>query len=133
MQTITKLTAFTVSVAILSGCATQPSNVAASHVSSLKYDSVDCRRLGIEASDVESKLSSTTASLQSSANKDVALVVGGLFLWPLWLGTAATGGKAEEQELARLKGEKVAIEQASLIKNCGVKIKDPSVKEASLN
>jgi hypothetical protein len=127
MKTTSKLTALTVSLTILSGCATQPSNVAASHVSSLKYDNVDCRRLGIEASDVESKLSSTTASLQSSANKDAALVAGGLLFWPLWFGTAATGGKAEEQELARLKGEKIAIEQASLIKNCGVKIKDPSV------
>jgi hypothetical protein len=36
----------------------------------------------------------------------------------------ATGGKAEEQELARLKGEKIAIEQASLVKNCGGTIKD---------
>ena len=127
MQITTKLTALSVSATILSGCATQPSNVSASHVSSLKYDSVDCRRLAIEASDVEVKLSSTTASLQKKANADAAFVAGSLFLWPLLLGTAATGGKAEEQELARLKGEKIAIEQASLIKNCGVKINDPSV------
>jgi len=118
--------ALTVSLSLISGCATQPSNVAASHVSSLKYDSVDCKRLGIEAADVEAKLSTVTASLQSKANTDAALVGASLILWPLLLGTMATGGKAEEQELARLKGEKIAIEQSSLAKNCGVTIKDPS-------
>ena len=126
MKTSIKLIALTVSLSLISGCATQPSNVAASHVSSLKYDSVDCRRLGIEAADVESKLSSVTGSLQSKANTDAVLVGASLILWPFLLGTMATGGKAEEQELARLKGEKIAIEQASLIKNCGVTIKDPS-------
>ena len=118
--------ALTVSLSLISGCATQPSNVAASHVSSLKYDSVDCRRLGIEAADVEAKLSSVTGSLQSKANTDAVLIGASLILWPLLLGTMATGGKAEEQELARLKGEKIAIEQASLVKNCGVTIKDPA-------
>jgi hypothetical protein len=37
----------------------------------------------------------------------------------------ATGGKAEEQELARLKGEKEAIEKVSLIKNCGITFAEP--------
>ena len=110
------------------GCVTRPSNIPASHVSSIKYDNVDCTRLGIEAADVESKLSSTTASLTSKANADAAYVAAGFLLWPLWFGTATTGGKAEEQELARLKGEKEAIEKSSLIKNCGVSIKDPSKK-----
>jgi hypothetical protein len=126
MKKSIKFVALTVSLTLVSGCATQPSNVAASHVSSLKYDSVDCKRLGIEAADVEAKLSSVTGSLQSKANTDAVLIGASLILWPLLLGTMATGGKAEEQELARLKGEKVAIEQASLIKNCGVTIKDPS-------
>jgi hypothetical protein len=118
--------ALTVSLSLISGCATQPSNVAASHVSSLKYDSVDCKRLGIEAADVEAKLSTVTGSLQSKANTDAVLVGASLLLWPLLFGTMATGGKAEEQELARLKGEKIAIEQASLVKNCGVLIRDPN-------
>ena len=127
MKTSIKVTALTVALAIISGCATQPSNVAATHVSSLKYDSVECKRLALEASEVEAKLSATTASLQTKANTDAVLVgVGAIIFWPALLGTAATGGKAEEQELARLKGEKIAIEQASLIKNCGVTIKDPS-------
>ena len=127
MKQSIKLIALTVSLSLVSGCATQPSNVAASHVSSLKYDSVDCRRLGIEAADVEAKLSSVTSSLQSKANTDAILIGASLLLWPLLFGTMATGGKAEEQELARLKGEKIAIEQSSLNKNCGVTIRDSNV------
>jgi hypothetical protein len=129
MHPLSKSIIFSIIGSIISGCATQPSNVVATHISSLKYDSVDCRRLGIEAADVETKLSSTTASLQSKANTDAMLVGAGLILWPFLLGTMATGGKAEEQELARLKGEKVAIEQASLNKNCGIKIKEPTLVE----
>jgi hypothetical protein len=124
MKKSIRFIALTVSLSLVSGCATQPSNVAASHVSSLKYDSVDCRRLGIESADVEAKLSSVTSSLQSKANTDAVLIGASLILWPLLFGTMATGGKAEEQELARLKGEKIAIEQASLVKNCGGTIKD---------
>jgi hypothetical protein len=126
MHPLSKSIIFSIIGSIISGCATQPSNVVATHVSSLKYDAVDCRRLGMEAADVEAKLSSTTASLQSKANTDAILVGASLILWPFLLGTMATGGKAEEQELARLKGEKIAIEQASLNKNCGIKIKEPT-------
>jgi len=119
MITLKRILSVFIVMAIISGCATRPSNVAASHVSSLKYDAVTCERLAIEADEVESKLSTTTASLESKANTDAALVAAGFLLWPLWFGTAATGGKAEEQELARLKGEKEAISKVSLIKNCG--------------
>lgn len=120
------LTVFIATAMTLNGCATQPSNVAASHVSSIKYDNVDCARLAIEASDVEQKLSSTTARLQSAANSDAGLVAAGFLFFPLWFGTAATGGKAEEQELARLKGEKIALDGVSLRKNCGVAEKSPA-------
>jgi hypothetical protein len=34
----------------------------------------------------------------------------------------ATGGKAEEQQLSQLKGQKIAIDQTSLRKNCGSSI-----------
>jgi hypothetical protein len=129
MHPLSKVIIFSIIGSIISGCATQPSNVVATHVSSLKYDQVDCRRLGMEAADVESKLSTTTTSLQSKANTDAMLIGAGLILWPFFLGTMATGGKAEEQELAKLKGEKIAIEQASLNKNCGITIKEPTQAE----
>lgn len=116
-----KIIASALIVSLLSACATRPENVVASHVSSLKYESVDCRRIAVEADDVNAKLSSLTANLDSKATTDAVLTTVGLIVfWPALFGLAATGGKAEEQELARLKGEKAALEQASLQKNCGV-------------
>jgi hypothetical protein len=107
-------------LSIVSGCATHASNVAPTSVSSLQYDGVDCKRLAIESADINMKLSTLSAKLDSKADADTALVAGSLILWPFLIGLAATGGKAEEAEVARLKGEKIAIEQTSLRKNCGV-------------
>ena len=69
---------------------------------------------------VDEKISMLTINLERDANIDAALVVAGLFLWPLWFGTAATGGKSKESELANLKGQREAIMTASNSKNCSI-------------
>lgn len=125
MNTIDRSIAVAAAIAVLGqamGCATQPSNVAAMHVSTLKYESTDCRRLALEYDEVNGRLATTTSSLQTKANTDAALMAVGLIVfWPAMLGLAATGGRAEEQELARLKGEKEALENAGRMKNCGLR------------
>lgn len=117
-----KLTAIVVTLALgVSGCATRSSNIAASQVSSIKYDTVDCRRLMIELDDVDGKLTALSESQDSSASGDAALMAVGLVLfWPALLALPATGGgKVQEQEIARLKGEKAALEKSLLLRNCG--------------
>ena len=105
----------------LAGCATQPSNVQASYVSTMKYEEYDCKRLMREAEEVDIRLRQVTGTLQSMANTDAALMTVGLIIfWPALLALPATGGKAEEQELARLKGEADALTRALKEKNCDV-------------
>ncbi len=117
-----KLTAIVVTLSLgVSGCATRSSNIAAQQVSSIKYETVDCRRLMIELDDVNGKLTALSESQNSSASGDAALMAVGLVLfWPALLALPATGGgKVQEQEISRLKGEKAALEKSVLLKNCG--------------
>jgi hypothetical protein len=54
------------------------------------------------------------------ASRDVAITaVGAVVFWPALLMTNGKGG-ATELEVARLKGDMDAIEQASTQKNCGI-------------
>jgi hypothetical protein len=86
-------TRFGCSVCCLSGCATQPSNVQAAYVSTMKYDTFDCRRLTREAEEVDIRLRQTTGTLQTKANTDALLMTVGLIIfWPALLVLPATGG-----------------------------------------
>jgi len=126
-------------VANLAGCATQPSSVQPMYISTMKYDNYDCRRLTREAEEIDVRLRQVTGTLQSKANTDAALMtVGLIFFWPALLALPATGGKAEEQELARLKGEAEALTRALKERDCDVpkpveaKVDPASIQPASL-
>jgi hypothetical protein len=117
-RSVARITVSLVAVAIL-GCATRPENVTAQYVSSGRYDGYDCKRLVREADEVDTRVRSLTGTLQSKANTDAALVgVGMILFWPALLALPATGGKAEEQELGKLKGEAQAIQRAYKEKDC---------------
>jgi len=108
------------------GCATQPSNVQPTYVSSIKYDGADCKQLAREAEEVDARLQATTGTLQTKANGDAALVaVGAIIFWPALLVLAATGGKPEEAEVGRLKGEIVALARAAKAKGCDIGLPAP--------
>ena len=107
-------------VVTTSGCATQPSNVQAHYVSSAKFESLDCKRLAREAEEIDIRLRTVTGTLQTKADTDAVIVgVGAILFWPVLLALPATGGKAEEQELGRLKGEADAVTRAMKDRNCG--------------
>ena len=97
----------------------RPENVTAQYVSSGRYDAYDCRRLVREADEVDARVRTLTGTLETKANTDAALVgVGMILFWPALLALPATGGKAEEQELGRLKGEAQAIQRAYKERDC---------------
>ena len=120
------------SLAFLSACTTRPSNITAMSVSPIIYDGTNCDRLKVELTNVEQKISILSGDLEKDANADVALVIAGFFFVPLWFGTMATGGKAKEQELGNLKGQKDAMKSASIGKNCNFDFQaiDTAVKDS---
>jgi hypothetical protein len=120
------------SLAFLSACTTRPSNITAMSVSPIIYDGTNCDRLKIELTNVEQKISILSGDLEKDANVDTALVIAGFLFVPLWFGTMATGGKAKEQELGNLKGQKEAMKTASIGKNCNFDFQaiDTAVKDS---
>lgn len=113
--------ALCIAVALLYGCATQPHNVGAQYVSAGRYDSYDCPRLYREAEELSARIASVSAILKSKADQDAGLVaVGVLLFWPALLFLPATGGKVEEAELGRIKGEAEAVAK-SIRERCSAK------------
>jgi hypothetical protein len=107
------------SAALLGACATSSDKITASYVSPMQYESWNCRQLAEEAQRVSHRAAAAAGAQDSQASKDaVATTVGVIVFWPaLFL---IGGDKQSAAELARLKGEMEAIEQASIRKNCGI-------------
>lgn len=119
-------------VIAFTGCATQPANVQATYVSSMKYDGADCKQLAREAEEIDVRLHAVTGTLQTKANTDAAIVtVGVILFWPALFALGATGGKPEEAELGHLKGEAEALARAAKAKGCDLGLPAPGIVPAS--
>src|SRR5215813_10807080 len=104
---------------LLAGCASTSDKVTASYVSPMQYDSYNCRQLAEEAQRVSARASVAAGAQDSQATKDtVATTAAIIIFWPAAF--FVQGDKQTAAELARLKGELEAIEQASIRKQCGI-------------
>lgn len=102
----------------VSGCATAPSNISASYVSPVQYQSYSCEQIQQELQRVSANVASVTGQQQSKANNDaLAMGVGMVLFWPALFFLAS--GDDKKEELSRLKGEYEALNQAANMKNCG--------------
>jgi len=105
--------------AVLAGCATSPKDIAPVYVSPILYQNLDCSQLAQEAARVSQAAAVATGAQQDQATKDTAMMTVGMVLfWPslFFIG----GDKGNAAEVARLKGEMQAIEQANISKKCGL-------------
>ena len=112
--------ALAATAALLAGCATNPNDIAPSYVSPILYQNLSCEQLAQEAARVSGAAAAATGSQQQQASKDAAMTtIGVVLFWPslFFIG----GDKGSAAEVARLKGEMQAIEQANISKNCGMK------------
>lgn len=92
-------------------CAQRPHAIPAENVQSTVYYGLQCNDMVAERSRVETQLSDVSDAQDSAASTDTALFwVGFLLFWPAWFGWAATDD--HQDEIARLKGEKNAIDAA---------------------
>lgn len=105
-------------VALLTGCASQPEDIATSYVSSNQYNQYNCEQLAMEATRVSRRVSELHGTLEKTANDDAAQMGVGLVLfWPV-LFFLEGGDGTQAQEYARLKGERDAIQQSMTAKEC---------------
>jgi hypothetical protein len=108
-----------VSASLLAGCAKDADQVSAAYVSPILYENYTCPQLAEEAQRVSSRAAQASGVQDQKATNDkIAMGVGIVVFWPAMLLTK--GNDETTMELARLKGEMDAIEQASIKKKCGI-------------
>lgn len=104
----------------LLGCATQPDDIATAYVSPVQYQNFSCTQIASEIERVNRRAGELEGTLQDTADNDAGQMgIGLLLFWPaLFLLEGGDGPQAEEY--ARLKGERDALEQSAVQKDCGL-------------
>ena len=114
-----RYSAFILCCIALAGCASKSSEVAPAYVSPLIYESYTCPQLAQEAQSLSSRAAiAAGAQDKRRTNDTIATTVGVILFWPSLFFINGDGAKAVE--LANLKGQMDALEQASIQKNCGL-------------
>lgn len=107
---------------VVSGCASKAEKVTASYVSPVNYQNFTCNQLRDEAERVSAKAQELTGVQNKKAADDaVATGVALIVFWPAAF--LVRGDNANTSELARMKGEMDAIEQASIRKRCDIQFR----------
>jgi hypothetical protein len=105
--------------AALADCASKSSEITPSYVSPIAYQAYTCQQLAQEAQGVSARAAQVSGAQDSKRTNDqVATGVAIVVFWPAAFLVGGDGPMAAE--LAQLKGQMVAIEQASIQKKCGI-------------
>lgn len=94
---------------LLTACAPYASNITPSAISAARYDAWGCKKLTMEQQFVEESLARVSADQDSAATTDA---------WMVFLIGIPTSGGGVKGEVARLKGEQIAIHRAMLDAGC---------------
>lgn len=106
-------------LATLAGCASASKDIAPAYVSPLVYDTYTCPQLTAEAQRLSGRAAEASGAQDSARGSDAAMVaVSAVIFWPALF--FIKGDSAKASELARLKGEMEAVEQASIRKKCQI-------------
>lgn len=104
---------------MLGGCAKSSSDVTGSYVSPIQYQNYTCEQLRQEAQRISTRVAQASGVQdQKRSNDQIATAAAIVIFWPAAF--LVGGDDQNTAELARLKGEFDAIEQASIQKNCGI-------------
>jgi hypothetical protein len=105
--------------ACLGGCASASSEIAPAYVSPVMYQPYTCAQLAQEAQAVSARAATLSGVQdQKRTNDAIATTAAVVVFWPAAFFVG--GDKETAAELAQMKGQMVAIEQASIQKKCGI-------------
>jgi len=103
----------------LSACASSADDITPSYISPIMYENYTCQQLAAEAQTVSYRAAQAAGVQNKKRTTDaVVTTVGLVVFWPSLFFIQGNGPQAAE--LASLKGQMEAIEQASIRKNCGI-------------
>ncbi len=102
----------------IAGCASKSADISATYVSPVGYQNYTCDQLQQEAQGVSQSAAIASGRQDKARSNDIAkTTVGVVLFWPVLLFNEGDGRTAAE--LANLKGQMNAIQQAAVQKNCG--------------
>jgi hypothetical protein len=108
-----------VAALVLAGRASASNDIQASYVSPVQYSAYTCQQLGLEAQALSQRAAIVAgAQDEKRSNDQVATGVAIVVFWPAAFLVKGDGQTAAE--LANLKGQMVAVEQASIQKKCNI-------------
>jgi hypothetical protein len=111
--------AFLSAAVVLSACASKSSDVAPSYVSPMTYQSYTCQQLAQEAQSVSARAAQAAGAQDDKRTRDQ--IATGAAIIVFWPAAFFVGGDSQTAaELARLKGQMEAIEEASIQKKCSI-------------
>ncbi len=109
----------------ITSCASNPDNIEGKYISPVIYQNWTCDQLTEERTRLTLEVARVTGLQRENAHADAAMMAVGLvLLWPVLFGLAAT--KDRKDEVARLKGEFEAVDQAVRVKQCPMPPLPPS-------
>jgi hypothetical protein len=110
--------------AALAGCASSSADITPAYVSPVAYQQYTCPQLAQEAQAVSTRAASLSGVQDSKRTSDgVATAAAIVIFWPAAFFVG--GDKQTAAELAQMKGQMVAIEQASIQKKCSIQFQRP--------
>ena len=105
--------------AALAGCASSSSDIAPSYVSPVAYQSYTCQQLALEAQAISTRAATLSGAQDKQRTNDgLATAAAVVIFWPAAFFVG--GDKQTAAELANMKGQMVAVEQAAIAKKCNI-------------
>jgi hypothetical protein len=104
--------------AALAGCASASSDITPAYISPVMYQQYNCQQLAQEAQAVSTRAASLSGVQDSKRTSDGVATAAAIVIWPAAFFVG--GDKQTAAELAQMKGQMVAIEQASIAKKCNI-------------
>ena len=105
--------------AVLGGCASAASDITPAYISPVMYQTYTCPQLAQEAQAVSVRAGALSGAQDKQRTNDgLATAAAVVIFWPAAFFVG--GDKQTAAELGQMKGQMVAIEQASIQKKCGI-------------
>jgi hypothetical protein len=109
-------------IVALGGCASSSSDIAPAYVSPVAYQTYTCQQLALEAQSISTRAATLSGAQDGQRTKDGWATAAAVF-WPVAFFVG--GDKQTAAELGQMKGQMVAVEQASNAKKCKIQFQGP--------
>jgi polygalacturonase len=109
--------------AALGGCASTSAEITPAYVSPVIYQGHTCQQLALEAQSISARAATLSGAQDSQRTKDQWSTAAAVVIF--WPAAFLVGGdKQAAGELAQMKGQMVAVEQASIAKKCNIQFQN---------